>query len=317
MGVVVKSCKFLLLITVVMIFMVNLPAINWGGKEVECPICKQKNSFGIPTSYGSYIYHRPSKYQYVFWPLTDRHVLYSCKKCYLTCYMWDFRKIPHEKIKALQEMLHKVKIDRVGVDYYTEIPMITRLKVAEKVYSFLDKDKLFWCRFYRTLAYHYDEDGQYKLATQARIKALRIIEDVLIGGKNIGIKKELLLISGAMRYFLDDIENARKDFKQALQLTYSDPTSTEKNNSDNNRYLTGLLLEYIQNDERYNPLKKQGTILVEQQLRKAYHKSNEELIDDLQKDTTYLPVKIHIVRMITSEKNPNFIPQFMYAVHHK
>ena len=108
-------------------FLLNLQATTWRPIEVQCPVCEEKNEFASIGSYGNYIYQWPSKFQYIYWPLTDAHVLYSCQKCYLTCYMWDFRRIPKDKIAKLKEILSMEKIDRKGIDSYRDIPMTTRL----------------------------------------------------------------------------------------------------------------------------------------------------------------------------------------------
>src|SRR5262245_56434861 len=62
-------------------------ATTWAPKEVNCPLCQTKNTFKEPMSWGSYIYSWPEKFQYIFWPLTDKPVLYCCKKCHLTAFM--------------------------------------------------------------------------------------------------------------------------------------------------------------------------------------------------------------------------------------
>jgi uncharacterized protein (DUF2225 family) len=99
---------------------------TWADEEFVCPVCKTKNTFGVIVSYGSYIYQWPSKYQFIFWPLTDGHVLYSCKKCYLSVLMWDFDKLPQNKLQEIQNALKGVEIKG---DYkrYTDIPMSKRL----------------------------------------------------------------------------------------------------------------------------------------------------------------------------------------------
>src|SRR6185295_636973 len=78
---------------------------TWFPKDFVCPACATTNTFQVWGSYGSYIYSFPSKFQYVFWPAIDDRVVYSCKKCRLTCFMWDYEKVPKEKFEDIAKAL--------------------------------------------------------------------------------------------------------------------------------------------------------------------------------------------------------------------
>ena len=71
--------------------------ITWFPQEFECPVCKTKNTFLVVGSYGSYIYQDASKFELIFWPLTDRPTVYACKRCHLAAFMGDFEETPKEK----------------------------------------------------------------------------------------------------------------------------------------------------------------------------------------------------------------------------
>src|SRR5262245_37271311 len=43
-----------------------------------------------PMSYGSYIYQWPSKYDQVFWPLTDSHSIWFCRESGFAAFVGDF-----------------------------------------------------------------------------------------------------------------------------------------------------------------------------------------------------------------------------------
>jgi len=219
-------------------------ATTWFPEEITCPLCGAKNSFYSIGSYGTYIYQWPSKYQLIFWPKTDGYVLWSCKKCNLTAYMWDFENIPDEKRDSLKAVLREVKLSG-KYESYSEIPMPERLDIAEKVYLVLGRDDHFWCEFYRVKAYHLDALGKKDEATRARKKALSIAEEMLKRKENLGIAKELLLIAGAMRYFTGDSKGAVKDFKEAQGLTYAEEGMTEEEITNANEYFDALLAEYI------------------------------------------------------------------------
>lgn len=80
-------------------------ATTWAPVEVVCPVCKHKNTFMGIMSFGNYIYHWPSKFQYIYWPLTDTNVLYSCSNCHYTALMFDFNDPKPEKLAQIKQML--------------------------------------------------------------------------------------------------------------------------------------------------------------------------------------------------------------------
>ena len=221
-----------------------LRATTWAPQTVKCPICGTPNKFVEIMSYGSYIYRWPSKFQYVFWPRTESASMYSCSSCRLTCFMWDFRSIPEDKREAIRKKLEGVTFDKKYADY-RRIPMSQKLTVAEKVYSLLDKDDRFWCDFHRIKGYHLVKEKKPKEAADARKKSLALAEKLLKDKKLAGQKKELLLISGAMRHCIDDNKGALRDFNEALKLTYKNDKIKKENAEGLDKYLTGLLKEYI------------------------------------------------------------------------
>ncbi len=233
-------------------------ATTWAPAEVECPVCKTKNTFLEVMSYGSYIYSWPSKYQLVFWPLIDSPVLYSCKNCRLTAFMWDFREVPKEKHAEMRKQLAGFKLEPAkggGDDHslmggvktpYTAIPMTDRLAAAEKVYEMLGRDDEFWCRFYRVVGYHAEAEKRQPQADEARRKALARAELMLADKANAGLRKELLYITGAMRFLLKDEPGALKDFREALALKYENKKLEAARNASYDEYLTTLLREYLQ-----------------------------------------------------------------------
>lgn len=231
-------------------------ATTWFPEEITCPLCGAKNTFYSIGSYGTYIYQWPSRYQLIFWPKTDGYVLWSCKKCKLTAYMWDFEDIPSEKRDSLKAVLKEVKLSGT-YESYSEIPMPERLDIAEKVYQVLGRDELFWCEFYRVKAYHLDVAGKKDEATQARKKALSIAEEMLGRSENLGIAKELLLITGAMRYFTGDSAGATVDFKEAQGLTFAEEGMTEEQITNANEYFDALLAEYIEKIEKGEEIPRQ------------------------------------------------------------
>jgi hypothetical protein len=224
---------------------------TWAPKDFDCPMCKTKNTFMVIMSYGSYIYSWPSKFQYIFWPLTDKNVVYSCRSCRLSCLMWDFEKIPKDKFEKIREALKDAKLD--ANDDYAEIPMSQRLAAAEKVYALLDRDEEFWCQFYRVQGYHLEREKKDEQAAAARKKALEIAVKLADQKENEGIRKRFLLISGSMKYFCKDVEGALKDLKAASALKYVD--KEKKDESDGlDGYLGEVLKEFVRKIEAKEPL---------------------------------------------------------------
>ena len=223
----------------------NAFATTWAPKDFTCPIDGQKNTFMVVMSYGSYIYWWPSKYQWLFWPTTDSPTYYSCKKCHLTTYMWDFDNLPKDKLPELQKALAQIKFTG---DYkeYTEIPITKRLEIMEKVYSVLNKDENWWENFYRTEGYHYGKEGNVEKAAEARKKSLAIIQKKLSDPKNESPRKLLLYTSGAMKHFLGDDKGALEDLNTALNTKYAEKDGKPEEIKSAEDGLNERLKDYIE-----------------------------------------------------------------------
>lgn len=196
-------------------------AITWFPKEFTCPIDNEKNTFMVVGSYGNYIYSYPSKYQWLFFPHTDSPTYYICKKCHLTTYMWDFDKLPKEKLDAIRKVLTTIKVSKAFKDYQ-ELTVIERLEIMEKIYAVLDKDDDWWETFYRVKGYHYGKMGEVEKAVAARRKSLGLIQKDFANEKSESPKKLLLYISGAMKHFLNDDAAALQDLQKVLDTKYAE-----------------------------------------------------------------------------------------------
>ncbi len=231
---------------VVLLTTQNAHATTWGPEKVVCPLCGTRNDFHGIRSYGSYIYWRPSKFQYVFWPYTVSAVLYSCKSCHLTCFMSDFKDVPVDKHNRLREMLSSVEVEG-NPSVYTDIPMLTRLRIAERVYSVLKEgDDEFWCKFYRILGYHCANQGRHEEAQEARKKALVMTAKMLSEDKNAGIQKELFVIAGTMLSALEDYAGAATCFRKTQTVKYENPDLEAEHSEDFDKYLTELSGECLE-----------------------------------------------------------------------
>src|SRR5689334_11842840 len=114
-------------------------AVSIVGIDVVCPVCGEKNHFLAYATYGSYVYRNPSRFQLVYWPRNDSLSLYSCKRCHLTLWSWDFRDkdLPEHKKPLLRAAADKVHLP--AAESYDQIPMSARLTAAEPMYRVLDK----------------------------------------------------------------------------------------------------------------------------------------------------------------------------------
>jgi hypothetical protein len=220
-------------------------ATTWFPEDFICPVCATKNTYMAIGSYGTYIYGWPSKYQLIYWPVTDGNSVYCCKKCHLSTFMWDYKDLAKEKIPAVKKQLEGVKLEK-AFDDYAKIPMSQRLEIAEKVYAVLEKKEDFWCFFYRVLGYHYSHEKNGAKASEARNKALTVAQKLLNDKNNNQFPvKELWVISGAMKHFLKDDTGAVADLEKALIVKYQDKEQNEESNANGERNLNELVKEYL------------------------------------------------------------------------
>ena len=235
--------RIILIFGILFTLTVGVNATTWFPVELTCPICNHKSEYQEIGSYGDYIYSWPSKYQYVYWPLTDFPSVYCCTKCHFSTYMWDFDSIPENQIAPLKEYLTTVQVDKEYVDYL-DIPMTTRLEIAENVYKILERDKEFWCQFYRVVGYHYDQEKNATKAQESRMTALNIAHEMLSESLYKDQEKEILLIIAAMYNFVGEKDNALIYLDKASLLTYKNKKWKKENVKGLDKYLTDLIKQY-------------------------------------------------------------------------
>ena len=231
---------------IALVFSVTLTsfATTWAPHDVVCPVCKHKNTFMTPMSFGNYIYHWPSKFQYIYWPLIDSPVLYSCSKCHYTAFMFDFADLKPDKLPQIKKMLAEHPFAGTYAKY-TDIPMSQRLAIAGKVYAIIGQDDDWWCRFERVRGYHLAAEKKDDEAAAARKKALSLAEKILRDKQKTPSEKELFLITGGMKYFLDDRAGAIKDLEHALTLKFEGADLEKEKAASFDNYLSQVLKEFI------------------------------------------------------------------------
>lgn len=235
--------KLVLILSILFSLSFTVRATTWYPAEHTCPVCKHIHEYQEIGSYGGYIYNWPSKYQYVYWPLTDSLSVYSCPKCHFSTYMWDFDSIPDNKVDTLTKFLETVSLEKKYKDY-VNIPMTKRLEIAKEVYKILERDNKFWCQFYRVLGYHYDKDESSKKAKDYRLKALEIARVMLNDTTYKGQEKENLFIIAAMHNFTEHKDSSIVYLEKASSLTYVNKNWKEENAKGLDDYLTDLIVQY-------------------------------------------------------------------------
>ncbi len=235
--------RIILLLSIISLLTLNLNATTWFSATHTCPICKHKHKYKEIGSYGSYIYQWDSKYQYVFWPLIDSQSVYLCPKCHFTTYMWDFDTVPDNKVDSLANYLSTVKLEKEN-EIYFNIPMTTRLEIAENVYKILGKDNQFWCKFYRVQGYHYDQEKDVEKAKESRLKSLEYAKLMLSDTSYAGQEKEIFVIKAAMYNFVGQKDSALTYLDKAEAITYKNKKWEEENSKGLDEYLTELIKQY-------------------------------------------------------------------------
>jgi hypothetical protein len=251
----------LLLLLLVLALAVPLFAITGGPADMKCPLCNEKNTLWEWWSYGSYIYHWPSKFHLIFWPYTDSHNLFLCAKCHFTAFSGDWREPPKEKLEDTRKLLLGIAAPVIPAPdlapgdkeeekawkrmVYAKVPISERLKIAEEVYALWGRDDEWWCHFYRVKGYHLEEEKKLDAAKEARQKALELALKLANDPNRAGQKKQFLFIAGSMRYYTGDPNGALADFRIASATDFRHPKTPEENNKGYTEYLNGIIKEFI------------------------------------------------------------------------
>jgi uncharacterized protein (DUF2225 family) len=238
----IKMKKIISAILLQLLFTGLVMATTWKTVVRECPVCKMKNNYQVIVSYGSYIYEWPSKFQLVFWPQTESQSVYCCPNCHFSAFIQDFKDIPESKIDTIEKVLQSIKIIK-KIDYYEDIPTSTRLEIAEKMYRLLGyDDKEFWCRFYRVLGYHYDNENKKLKALQSRKQAVIFAHEMINDPAFIEKVQENLIILAAMNYFTGHHDSTLIYLEKAREMSEIDTENENLNNPD--PYLDDLIIQY-------------------------------------------------------------------------
>jgi tetratricopeptide (TPR) repeat protein len=196
-------------------------ATTWKPSEKTDPLTGEKVPAWEIMSYGSYIYKWPSKYDLVFWPLTDEgYICFNPKNGY-GAFNGDFEKISGEEKKTLTKWLSE--------NYKpSEAPKSHKEKLAwlEKVYSQRKMDNDFWCRFYRLMAYVHR--GDHNKSVEYVKKAIPLLNAKLQTNPEGIAKIEVLFLLGEYHRRTGELEKAKEYFAQVKKAKYKDDNGKEQ-----------------------------------------------------------------------------------------
>ena len=139
-------------------------AITLSQTEVDDPIalgqtCRVQN----PASYGSYVYTWPSRFDFVFWPLSDPVFVRHCERSGFTALMDNFNGRSGAEITAIR--------DHLATHYDGVSDPVTRLRLLDELYRLRDKDPAFDNRLLRMLARRHQDLGLLERANDYRLPA--------------------------------------------------------------------------------------------------------------------------------------------------
>ena len=196
-------------------------ATTWAPSEKTDPLTGEKVPAQTIMSYGGYIYNWPSKYDLVFWPLTDEKWICLNPKNGYGAFNNDFEKLSDEEKKTLPDWLAR--------NYKPAQPPTShkeKLVWLEKVYGQRKMDDDFWCRFYRLMAYIYREDEKTSLAYVQ--KALPLLRKKLKRNPKGTDRLEVLYLLGEYHRRLGEGKKAEEYFVQVKDVMYKDEEGKEQ-----------------------------------------------------------------------------------------
>ena len=209
-------------------------ATTWGPpKSVDDPIKPGATCKGAePMSSGSYIYQWPSKYDQVFWPLTDENSLWVCPQSGYVAFLGDFELTPEE--------VAAVKL-RLGQSYKPirgKWTLSEKLKWLKESYDSRSKPEDFNVQLLRVLAYYYDgELNDYETANKFRKAALERIDALLLTNLDEAKRLQYLFVSAAYHREFGETE---KSDEMVNLLTTALRDSADKEIAGFVKYLTEL-----------------------------------------------------------------------------
>ncbi|MDH4261437.1 MAG: DUF2225 domain-containing protein [Spirochaetia bacterium] len=193
----------------------SIQATQFGPVEMTDPLTNEKVPAFTVMSYGSYIYNWPSKYDLIFWPLSDEKWICINLKNGYAAFNNDFEKITEAEKTNLKKWL-------AGNYSQKRMPTthIEKLLWLEQLYRQRQMDDDFWSQFYRLMAYVYSDNPDKSIEYVK--KAIPLLH-VKLKSKPKGIKRiEVLFLLGDYYRRLNEPEKSLKYFKKVKAARYKD-----------------------------------------------------------------------------------------------
>ena len=199
--------------------------VTWGDSILTDPLTGEKVPAKTIGSYGGYIYNWPSKYDYVFFPLTELNWICMNPKNGYAAFNTHFENISEEEKVAVKKWLGENYDPKTVPKTHEE-----KLLWLEKVYGQRDMHNSFWCRFYRLMAYFYREEGDYPKPEKSLgyvKKAIPLLYEWLETSPE-GINRiEVLYLLGEYSRRTGELKKARKFFQEAKVTKFKDEEGKE------------------------------------------------------------------------------------------
>lgn len=192
--------KYLAAFTLI-IFSTASFATTWTKTKVNDPILNGKKcSVNEPMSYGSYIYQWSSKYDQVFWPLTDHNGIWFCEKSGYVSFMQDFDKLTDKEKLTISKYLKGKKIKKLKLE-----EILIRL---EEIYALRNLDPEIKNLYLRVFAQWYQDADKLEKANEYRKAAFDDIEIKLKMDLPEALKLEYLYLAANYAKLLDNAEKS-------------------------------------------------------------------------------------------------------------
>jgi hypothetical protein len=206
-------------------------ATTWFPADIDDPFVEGAKCEGMqPASWGSYIYHWPSKWHQVFWPQVSSEGVWSCPKSGFVAFMGDMEMGEAEAARV-----------RVYLDVLPDKAASSRraqLERLEAIYALRDKDPAFRLHLLRVLAYvHEDELQDPASAASYRADALAQLRAALGGALKDIERAEYLFVAAAYAREAGDAAQSDRDIA-ALEALLPTLKGDDANYAG---YLTDLL----------------------------------------------------------------------------
>jgi uncharacterized protein (DUF2225 family) len=198
-----------------------LYAITWISAKKTDPLTGEKIAVLEPGSWGSYIYQYRSKYDLVFFPLTDANWICFNPKNGYAAFNNDFETLPDGQKKALSAWL-KENYDPSNAPKTHE----EKLVWLERIYTQRKMDDEFWSRFYRLMAYVHRKNNEKRLLYVK--KAMPLLKKKLDSNPEGFERIEVLFLLGEYHRRLAQTEQAKQYFGKVKTAKYKDKDGKEQ-----------------------------------------------------------------------------------------